>query len=43
MPVIVAEILEQEAVNWLENVTGESLDSNKTFQENLKDGTVLCK
>ena len=43
MPVNAAENLEREAINWLESVTGESFDSNKTFQENLKDGTVLCK
>lgn len=35
--------LEKEASEWLELVTGEPLDGNKSFQENLKDGTILCK
>lgn len=35
--------LEKEASEWLEIVTGESLDCNKSLQENLKDGTILCK
>lgn len=35
--------LEKEATEWIEMVTGEHLDRNKSFQENLKDGTILCK
>lgn len=33
--------LEREAREWIEAVTGETL--NGTFQEALKDGTILCK
>lgn len=42
MPVT-TDKLEKEASEWIELVTGESFDQNKTFQENLKDGTLLCK
>ena len=38
-----ADSLEREAVEWLELVSGENFDSNKSFHENLKDGTILCK
>lgn len=37
------EILEQEALEWLECVTGEKFEENKSVQEILKDGTILCK
>lgn len=43
MPVNTVDKLEKEAAEWLESVTGENFDSEKTFQENLKDGTILCK
>ena len=35
--------LEKEALEWLESVTGEKFEQNKTAQEILKDGTILCK
>lgn len=35
--------LEKEASEWLEFVTGEQFDENKSVQETLKDGTILCK
>lgn len=35
--------LEKEALEWLESVTGEQFDQNKSVQETLKDGTILCK
>lgn len=43
MPVNTVDKLEKEAAAWLESATGEQLDNNKTFQENIKDGTILCK
>lgn len=39
----ITDKLEKEATEWIELVTGESFDGSKTFQENLKDGTLLCK
>ena len=42
MPVT-CDKLEKEAKEWIESVTGEQFEQSKTFQENLKDGTLLCK
>ncbi|KAI9002881.1 calponin homology domain-containing protein [Hyaloraphidium curvatum] len=33
---------EKEAKEWIEALIGETFDSDKSFQENLKDGTRLC-
>lgn len=35
--------LELEASQWIQSVTNESFDSQKSFQQNLMDGTLLCK
>ena len=43
MPVNSVDKLEKEAAEWLESVTGETFDSEKSLQENIKDGTILCK
>ena len=35
-------VREKEAQDWIEQVTGNSFKSELTFQENLKDGNLLC-
>ena len=37
------EKLENEAIEWLELVANEELDRNRSLQDILKDGTILCK
>lgn len=34
---------ERQAREWIEQITGEPFDDALSFQENLKDGTKLCK
>lgn len=35
--------LEVEIKEWLEQLLGKKFDANTSFQENLKDGVILCE
>jgi len=35
--------MEGKVVNWIETIIGEKFDKSKNYEENLKDGVILCK